>query len=333
MPSRDSSSSPEIRTKKKKSSHESHKRHRSRSPRERHEKHRSQRRSSHSPDRYHKHGRDRHGNTNTRVKEEKTDDRYERHAVKSEPRDRGYERHAVKSEPRDRGYERQRRDNRDEQRHQRHERDKNDDKRRQHRQERGEGNPFTVKSEGDSSYGRPEHEAAAAESSVPKEEPNFALSGKLTEETNTYKGVVIKYNQPEEARKPKTRWRLYPFKDGESLPVLHIHRMSAYLLGRDRKIVDIPVDHPSCSKQHAVLQYRLVPYEREDMTTGLRVKPYIIDLGSSNGTYLNNQRIDPQRYVELKEQDMLKFGFSSREYVLLHDRSDTSAVNDDEGED
>ena len=49
--------------------------------------------------------------------------------------------------------------------------------------------------------------------------------------------------------------------------------------------------------------------------------PYIIDLGSANGTYLNTERIEPQRYYELKEKDMVKFGFSSREYVLLHENS------------
>ena len=46
----------------------------------------------------------------------------------------------------------------------------------------------------------------------------------------------------------------------EAMPVLHIHRQSGYLLGRDRKVADIPVDHPSCSKQHAVLQFRSVEY-------------------------------------------------------------------------
>lgn len=46
----------------------------------------------------------------------------------------------------------------------------------------------------------------------------------------------------------------------DSMPVLHIHRQSGYLLGRDRKVADIPIDHPSCSKQHAVLQFRSVDY-------------------------------------------------------------------------
>ena len=52
-----------------------------------------------------------------------------------------------------------------------------------------------------------------------KEKANLGLSGALTEDTNTYKGVVIKYNEPPEAKIPKRRWRLYPFKGTESLKV------------------------------------------------------------------------------------------------------------------
>lgn len=78
---------------------------------------------------------------------------------------------------------------------------------------------------------------------------------------------------------------------------------------------------------------RLVEYTRADGTVGRRVKPYIIDLGSGNGTFLNNKRIEPQRYYELKEKDVLKFGFSSREYVLLHESSDTSELDRKEDED
>ncbi|XP_030074858.1 smad nuclear-interacting protein 1 [Microcaecilia unicolor] len=174
--------------------------------------------------------------------------------------------------------------------------------------------------------------AATTATTTVKELPNFELSGALLEDTNTFRGVVIKYSEPPEARIPKKRWRLYPFKNDEILPVMYIHRQSAYLLGRQRRIADIPIDHPSCSKQHAVLQYRLVEYNRADGTTGRRVKPYIIDLGSGNGTYLNNQRIEPQRYYELKEKDVLKFGFSSREYVVLHESSDTSEVDKKPGE-
>lgn len=152
---------------------------------------------------------------------------------------------------------------------------------------------------------------------VKKQKADFGLSGKLTEDTNTYKGVVIKYNEPEDARKPTNHWRLYAFKGNQTLPILHIHRQSGFLIGRDRNIADIPMDHPSISKQHAVLQYRFVRGE---------VRLYIIDLESVNGTYLNNNRIEARRYYELLEKDVIKFGFSSREYVVM--TSETSAAED-----
>jgi len=154
-----------------------------------------------------------------------------------------------------------------------------------------------------------------------KEGINLDLSGALTADTNTLNGTVVKYSEPPEARKPKKKWRLYVFKGNEELPILYIHRQSAYLLGRDRKIADIPLDHPSCSKQHSALQYRLVPFTRPDQSQGKRVQLYIMDLASANGTFVNNNKIEPQKYVQLMEKDVLKFGFSSREYVLLHDQS------------
>ena len=163
----------------------------------------------------------------------------------------------------------------------------------------------------------------------PKEKPNFGLSGKLTEETNTFRGIVVKYSEPPEARMPKRRWRFYPFKGEKALPVMYMHRQSAYLIGRERAVVDMPVDHPSCSKQHAALQYRLVKFDRDDGSVGRRIRPYLIDLESANGTYINSVKIEPKRYVELMEKDVIKFGFSSREYVFLHENSKDEELDDD----
>lgn len=212
-------------------------------------------------------------------------------------------------------------------REQREERRRNDRRRLDRRADR---------SHSDEHWGRQrDNQSPTAARSVKKEKekPNLEQSGKLTEDANTFRGVVIKYNEPPEARKPKKHWRFYPFKGDTALPVLHLHRQSAFLLGRDRRVADIPVDHPSCSKQHAALQFRLVEFTRADGRLGRRVRPYVIDLASANGTYVNGQRIEPQRYVELIEKDVVKFGFSSREYVLLHDSSDTSALQEDEGVD
>lgn len=109
-------------------------------------------------------------------------------------------------------------------------------------------------------YGKKEQQKKPTEPPKDKEKPNLGLSGNLAKDTNTFNGVVIKYNEPSEARKPKKRWRLYCFKNDTELPFYPMHRQSAYLFGRNRLIADIPIDHPSCSQQHAVFQYRLVDY-------------------------------------------------------------------------
>ncbi|GMP52593.1 hypothetical protein CsSME_00018339 [Camellia sinensis var. sinensis] len=157
-----------------------------------------------------------------------------------------------------------------------------------------------------------------------KQKPSFELSGKLAAETNRVRGVTLLFNEPPDARKPDIRWRLYVFKAGEVLnEPLYVHRQSCYLFGRERRVADIPTDHPSCSKQHAVLQYRQVEKEEHDGTLSKQVRPYVMDLGSTNGTFINDNRVEPQRYYELFERDTLKFGNSSREYVLLHENSAT----------
>lgn len=243
------------------------------------------------------------------------DGRHHRHGFGRGNRQRREDHVRVKEEP----------DSEDEMRHQRAERRHNDQRRQENRRRQEHLSEHQR-------YGRRENQENTAENEAaaqPKDQPNFELSGKLTEDTNTYKGVVIKYNEPPEARKPKKRWRLYPFKNDEALKPFHMHRQSAYLFGRDRLIADIPVDHPSCSKQHAVYQYRMVPYEK-DGRKAHKIAPYIIDLESANGTFVNNKKIEPRRYVELMEKDVIKFGFSSREYVLLHDRSNTAEVESDE---
>ena len=149
--------------------------------------------------------------------------------------------------------------------------------------------------------------------------PDFGLSGALAKDENTgnvYKGHVLKWTEPDDARKPVDRWRIYEYKNGEQVKILHIHRQSAFLIGRIKDIADILTMHPSCSGQHAVLQFRL-KILKDDLDEVRVVLPYVMDLESTNGTFLNGERLAPARYVELREKDMLKFGSSSREYVLI----------------
>ncbi|QSS52710.1 smad nuclear interacting protein [Histoplasma capsulatum var. duboisii H88] len=158
-----------------------------------------------------------------------------------------------------------------------------------------------------------------------KEKPNFSNTGRLAAETNMVKSgdgltsVILKYHEPPEARKPpaKDPWRLYVFKGEDLLETIQLSERSCWLIGRERLVVDLPVDHPSCSKQHAALQFRFVEKRNEYGDRDGRVRPYLIDLESANGSTVNGEPAPKGRFMELMDKDVLKFGFSTREYVLM----------------
>lgn len=181
---------------------------------------------------------------------------------------------------------------------------------------------------------------AAADDNPNKVKANFGLSGALTSDTqtgNVRNGVILKFTEPQEARIPNTRWRLYVFRrmssesssldpnkkkdDDDLIDTYHISRQSSYLFGREHKVADIPVDHPSLSKQHAVLQYRALPSKSK-----LQCKPYLMDLESTNGTFINGVRLEPARYYELRRGDVITLGASSRQYVLLTEQSAKTGI-------
>jgi len=160
----------------------------------------------------------------------------------------------------------------------------------------------------------------------PLEKPSFALSGALSKDASsglvTLSGQKLKFVEPPEARLPDKKWRLHVFKgESEIGEPLRLHRQSCFLIGKDKEVAEIQLEHPTCSKQHAVIQFRLVARKdgEEGLVKKLSILPYIIDLNSTNGSYLNGEKIESSRYIELRTSDVLRFGESSREYVLLHE--------------
>jgi smad nuclear-interacting protein 1 len=150
----------------------------------------------------------------------------------------------------------------------------------------------------------------------------FELSGALAKESNTtVSGVTLLYGEPPEARKPPPRssaWRLYCFKgEAEAEPPLSLGGASSFLVGRERRVCSVHTAHPSCSSQHAVLQWRHTEKLDDIGLPKPGVRLYLLDLGSTNGTRLNGEQVEAQRFFELLSGDALQFGNSSREYVVL----------------
>ncbi|KAI5835196.1 SMAD/FHA domain-containing protein [Schizophyllum commune Tattone D] len=238
------------------------------------------------------------------------DRRHDRNYSRRDDRDDEDAKYGPRREYSERDRERERERDRD-----RYERRRDDD--------RGRGDPGSRRGS-ERRSASPRREGSKSVPPEDKGKPNYAPSGLLAAETNTVKtadgnSTLLKYNEPPEARKPLQGWRLYVFKGDEQVELLHINRQSAYLIGRDRLVCDIYIEHPSCSKQHAVIQYRQIKEKNEFGEVKGVIKPFVIDLESTNGTQVNGEKIPESRYYELKLNDVIKFGTSAREYVLLHD--------------
>ncbi|KAI3402030.1 hypothetical protein diail_4004 [Diaporthe ilicicola] len=158
----------------------------------------------------------------------------------------------------------------------------------------------------------------------PKEKPNFGNTGALAAASNSVTQadgttITLKYHEPSEARKPPARdeWKLFVFKGNDVVDTIELGTRSCWLVGREATIVDMVAEHPSISKQHAVIQFRYTEKRNEFGDRIGRVKPYLIDLESANGTELNGDKVPDRRYLELRPKDVVKFGLSTREYVIM----------------
>ena len=69
-------------------------------------------------------------------------------------------------------------------------------------------------------------------------------------------------------------------------------------------LCDFILEHPTISRYHAVLQYK----GNGDV--------FIYDLGSIHGTVVNKIQVTPNIYKQLHVGDIIRFGTSSRLYVL-----------------
>jgi smad nuclear-interacting protein 1 len=165
---------------------------------------------------------------------------------------------------------------------------------------------------------------AGEKEEVEKQKPNFAPTGLLAAASNSIAqvdgtSIVLKYHEPPEARKPPAKdvWKLFVFKGEQIMETIELSTRSCWLVGRELAVVDMAAEHPSISKQHAVIQFRFIEKRNEFGDKLGKVRPYLIDLDSANGTSLNKDEVPPSRYLELQDKDMIQFGHSTREYVLM----------------
>lgn len=82
-------------------------------------------------------------------------------------------------------------------------------------------------------------------------------------------------------------------------------KLQCYLFGRNPELNDFRIDHSSCSRVHASLVY----HKFLNLT-------YLVDLGSTHGTYLGNLRLEANKPTVVQIGANFHFGASTRFYIL-----------------
>lgn len=137
-------------------------------------------------------------------------------------------------------------------------------------------------------------------------------------------GIKSKYAPPKDEIIPTSdtcKFHLFKYneKTDKQIEIPLFNFKSFFIFGRNSELSDIILsdeeDGDLLSKQHAVLQFKQL--------NGI-VKCYLIDIGSTNGTFLNDDKVElpKKRYIELKNNDVFKLGDyeSIIEFMVIEDK-------------
>ncbi|XP_039993299.1 kanadaptin [Xiphias gladius] len=114
-------------------------------------------------------------------------------------------------------------------------------------------------------------------------------------------------------RAPDIPYALEILKNGTIVDKVPLTHRSFFVVGR-LPVCDVFLEHPSISRYHAVIQFRGQAGEGE--CVGEERGFYIHDLGSTHGTVVNKNNIPPKTYIRLRVGHVLKFGGSTRLFIL-----------------
>lgn len=111
-------------------------------------------------------------------------------------------------------------------------------------------------------------------------------------------------SERKEGGKHRKMWRVTIVKGGKTLSQMALKSGTVLRIGRDPSC-DIVTEHPSCSSRHA------------KVTVEEGKSPILVDMGSTNGTFLNGKRVPVGTHVPLYNGAVVRFASSSRDYIFM----------------
>lgn len=140
---------------------------------------------------------------------------------------------------------------------------------------------------------------------------NICVEKNDSKESKDINNTGLQYTEPAWTGPPdnENKYALTVLKDGVVKDNIDLSGKSLLTFGR-LDDCDVLVEHPSCSRFHALLQYCVI--EKDKRKKGY----YLFDLGSTHGTYLNKEKLRPKVYTRIRVGYQIKFGGSTRLYIV-----------------
>ncbi|XP_014805961.1 PREDICTED: kanadaptin [Calidris pugnax] len=137
-----------------------------------------------------------------------------------------------------------------------------------------------------------------------------------------------RYEEPPWGSRPPAGagYGLEVLKGGVALGSVRLEGGSWFLVGRLPGCA-LSLEHPSVSRHHAVLQYRGAGGS-PDGPAADAAGFYVYDLGSTHGTFLNKARVPPRTYCRVRVGHGLRFGGSSRLFLLQGPEEDQESESE-----
>lgn len=166
--------------------------------------------------------------------------------------------------------------------------------------------------------------------------PNLAPNDELEPKI----GVKCPYVEPKWSKKPESElaYKFEVLKGGQIVENISDLQSRAYWSIGKMANNSIVMAHPTISRYHAILQYRPnvttncddSDDSSDDEQESSESKPsdesvvkpkvekgwYLYDLNSTHGSFVNKMKVPPKTYVRVRVGYMLKFGASTRSYIL-----------------
>ncbi|PVU94613.1 hypothetical protein BB561_002395 [Smittium simulii] len=114
----------------------------------------------------------------------------------------------------------------------------------------------------------------------------------------------LNYTPPQNRAEPARAYTFDVLKNGSLLETLAISIEQDYFVVGRLPNCDFPLDHPSISRYHAVIQF----CKNE--------QAFIYDLGSTHKTFINKKELSPRKLHLIQLGDQIRFGLSQRIFIF-----------------